>query len=134
MVVERLKRALSAERDVVVPPPVLSFGSWEKLPSAQVIQVCHPEWRGIRAATYAFGGPIVECADLAAWTPELISTMQAREVSCVIIQGWPSGAAGFAAEAARTGITVKAVLHSSPALQGASPAEAQVAATMFGLA
>jgi hypothetical protein len=108
--------------------PVLSFVSWEEFPRNQrVIQVCHPDWRGVRTATYAFRSPVVECDDLDYWSDDLSDQITRLEIETVVIQGWPPGAARFAGLLAERGIKVKCVLHSSPAQHGAEAGEAQVA-------
>jgi len=109
-------------------PPILSFGSWDNLPSASphVVQVCHPDWRGVRTVAYGFGGPIVECDDLVAWGSELVEAARSAGVEVVVIQGWPPGSGSFARLAARAGIRVACVLHSSPAQHGAEGGEAAV--------
>ncbi len=115
--------------------PILSFGSWDRFPTDQpkVVQVCHPDWRGVRTATYAFRSPVVECDDLTTWSDQLIEGITGESIDLVIIQGWPPGAAGFAARLADMGIRVKAVLHSSPAQHGAEMGEADVADEVLSL-
>lgn len=124
---ERIRRR---RRDPIASyrPPVLTFGSWDNLPSAspQVVQVCHPDWRGVRTVAHGFGGPIVECDDLVAWGSELVEGARSAGVEMVVIQGWPPGSCSFAGLAARAGIRVACVLHSSPAQHGAEGGEAAV--------
>lgn len=106
----------------------LSFGSWHRYPaqSPRVLQLCHPDWRGIKAAAYAFRAPVVEVDDLAAWGRELLEELTHNEIEVVVIQGWPPGARDFVESCSRAGVVVKCLLHSSPALQGDSPIEAAV--------
>ncbi len=115
-------------------PPHLSFGTWADLPEGSVVQVCHPDWRGVKAAAYAFRTPVVECDDLAEWAEELTAEIAGRSVTCVVIQGWPPGAGSFARLLSEKGVDAKAVLHSSPALQGEISSEADVVAEAFELA
>jgi glycosyltransferase involved in cell wall biosynthesis len=115
-------------------PPILSFGSWDKLPGSGVVVLCHPDWRGVRTAAYTFGEPVVESEDLERWGPELIAEMTAREVAVVVVHGFPPGSAAFLQDAKRTGIATRAVLHSSMAQHGAESGEAAVADAALALA
>ena len=116
-------------------PPALSVGSWEMLPKtgSQAIQICHPEWRGVRSVAYGFDTPVVECEDLNVWGDELLARFSQASISMVVIQGWPPGAAEFAARLSADGITVKCVLHSSPAQHGAESGEAKVVDEVLAL-
>jgi hypothetical protein len=98
------------------------------------MQVCHPDWRGVRTVAYSFRGPVVECADLAPWSDHLIDHISSAPIDMVVIQGWPPGAASLAARLADAGIAVKCVLHSSPAQQGAEAGEAAVIDEVLALA
>ncbi len=98
-----------------------------------VIQVCHPDWRGVRTAAYAFRSPVVECEDLDHWSQELSNQITRLEIDTVVIQGWPPGAARFAGRLSDLGIKVKCVLHSSPAQHGAEANEAHVADEVLSL-
>jgi len=108
--------------------PALSFGSWNEFPKASpnVLQVCHPDWRGVRTVAYSFQTPVVECDDLALWGPDLTKHIDQADIETVVIQGWPPGAAEFADRLNRAGTRVKCVLHSSPAQHGAEVGEAAV--------
>jgi hypothetical protein len=92
-----------------------------------VLQVCHPDWRGIRTLTYAFREPVVECDDLSVWGGAIANEAADRGVRCVVIQGWPPGSAVLASRLRDHGVTVKCVLHSSAVQHGGDPAEAAVA-------
>jgi len=97
-----------------------------------VLQICHPEWRGVREAAYAFGDPVLESdnlVSLADWIPKIA----AAGTATAVIQGWPPGAATFAAAAAQRGIQVLAVFHSSPAQHGIDGGEAEALNEVFGL-
>jgi hypothetical protein len=114
--------------------PGLSFESWEAFPSNEsVIQVCHPDWRGVRTAAYAFRSPVVECDDLAYWSDELSEQISRLSIDTVVIQGWPPGAGGFARRLSERGMKVKCVVHSSPAQHGAEAGEANVADEVLSL-
>ena len=116
-------------------PPRFSFETWDRLPPASplVVQVCHPDWRGVRTVAYGFATPVVECDDLARWGSELLAGIKEAGVELVVIQGWPPGAAQFVGllhgQAVRTGC----VLHSSPAQHGAEGGEAMVADEVLAL-
>jgi hypothetical protein len=115
--------------------PQLSFGSWEQFPKQEprVVQICHPDWRGVRTVAYAFRSPVIECDDLEQWSKTIIDGLETVEVSVVIIQGWPPGSGFLATELARRAIEVKCVLHSSPAQHGAEAGEAVVVGEVLGL-
>lgn len=115
--------------------PHLSFGSWDRFPtqSPRVVQVCHPDWRGVKAAAYAFGAPVIEVDDLHAWGRALFEELTRNDVEVVVIQGWPPGSREFVESCARAGLMVKCLLHSSPALQGDSAGEAAVIGDVLGL-
>lgn len=109
-------------------PPVFSFDSWSKFPSGQprVLQICHPDWRGVRTVAYGFRTPVIECEDLSIWGEELGRGITEAGVGTVVIQGWPPGSADFAQLLQRAGVEVKCLLHSSPAQHGAESGEAAV--------
>lgn len=115
--------------------PKLSFGTWDDFPTAEskVVQVCHPDWRGVRTAAYAFRSPVVECDDLELWGEELSASIERSDIDTVVIQGWPPGASSFADRLNRYGVQVKCVLHSSPAQHGAEQGEADVVDEVLGL-
>lgn len=114
---------------------MLSFGSWDDLQSSErVIQICHPDWRGVRTVSYSFASPVVECDNLSVWSDNLIEHITRANVEMVVIQGWPPGAGRFATRLAEVGIGVKCVLHSSPAQHGAEAGEAAVVDEVFTLA
>jgi len=97
-----------------------------------VLQVCHPDWRGVRSAALAFGDPVLESADLSQLV-ELVGDIAAAGASTIVIQGWPPGASPFAEAASRAGIDVLTVFHSSPAQHGVDGGEAEAVAEMFQL-
>ena len=97
-----------------------------------VLQVCHPEWRGVRASALAFRDPIIESTDLDLLV-EHVSSMVEAGVRLVVIQGWPPNADGFARAATRAGLIVAALSHSAPSQHGVDAAEAEALAAVFGL-
>jgi hypothetical protein len=97
-----------------------------------VLQVCHPDWRGVRSSALAFGDPVVEAADLNTLTP-LADEFLSTGVTTVVIQGWPPNAARFATAMASAGVRVLAVFHSSPAQHGVDIGEAEAVAEMLTL-
>ena len=131
--IDRLRRMRTGGQGALAGPH-LSFGGWEALDAGSVVQVCHPDWRGVRVATYAFGTPVVECVDLGVWGDQIAEELALRGPSCVVVQGWPPGAASFVRRLAHLGIRVKCVLHSAPTQHGAEPGEAAVADEVLGLA
>ena len=117
-------------------PPIYSFGSWDApdAPNGGVIAVCHPDWRGVRRATYSFQVPIVEVADLAKWGSQLATEMRDHSIDTVVVSGFPPGAEVFIEAAARAGLAATVLLHSSPTQHGAEAGEATVVETVLGLA
>jgi hypothetical protein len=115
--------------------PHLSFGAWDQLPKAAplVIQVCHPDWRGVRTVAYGFATPVVECEDLGHWGSELVDSIAASGVELVAIQGWPPGAGEFVGLLGRAGVRAACALHSSPAQHGAEGGEAMVVDEVLAL-
>jgi hypothetical protein len=115
--------------------PYLSFGAWDQLPKASplVIQVCHPDWRGVRTVAYGFATPVVECEELGHWGSELVDSIAASGVELVVIQGWPPGAGEFVGLLGRAGVRAACVLHSSPAQHGAEGSEAMVVDEILAL-
>ena len=130
-----ITRRLSRQSEPVDRPPFLSFGSWDRVPKSIpfVVQVCHPNWRGVRTATYGFDTPVIECDDLAIWGGELLDGIKTAGVDLVVIQGWPPGAGGFARLLRGAGVRSACVLHSSPAQHGAEAGEATVVGEVLDL-
>ncbi|HSJ72592.1 MAG TPA: hypothetical protein VLA29_13215 [Acidimicrobiia bacterium] len=92
-----------------------------------VIQVCHPQWRGVRSSAIAFGDPILESPDLNALIPR-IGELRDAGVATIVIQGWPPGSAPFARAAQAEGMDVRAVSHSAPTQHGVDSGEAEAVA------
>lgn len=131
-----LSKRILRRRHVEPRPPRLSFGSWDRLSidDSPVVQLCHPDWRGVRTVAYSFQTPVVECDDLSYWEDELIEGLRAAKVRLVVIQGWPPGSGSFAKRLTELGFGVKCVLHSSPAQHGSEAGEAAVVAEVLSLA
>lgn len=98
-----------------------------------VLQVCHPDWRGVRSSALAFRDPVLESADLAELIPHL-QELQSRGAHTVVIQGWPPNARAFAEAASAAGIDVSAVFHSSPAQHGVDGGESEAVSEVLALA
>jgi hypothetical protein len=98
-----------------------------------VVQVCHPDWRGVRTVAYGFATPVVECDDLGRWGSELLGGIKEAGVEVVVIQGWPPGAGQFVDLLHREGLRTGCVLHSSPAQHGAEGGEAIVVEEILAL-
>lgn len=97
-----------------------------------VLQVCHPDWRGVRESAYAFRDPVIEASDLTDLVPALEDVIAAG-ASTVVIQGWPPHADEFAMAASTAGLRVLAVFHSSPAQHGVDAGEADAVFAMLSL-
>lgn len=103
-------------------------------PGTPVVQVCHPQWRGVRAATYAFRTPVFEAADLAVTGAEVARAARDAGVERLVIQGWPPGAATLARALKAAGVAVGAVSHASLAQHGTDAGEAERVAEVLDLA
>ena len=99
---------------------------------AGVLQVCHPDWRGVRSSALAFRDPVVETCDLDVLTPHADALLSSG-VTTVVIQGWPPNALGFATAASHAGLRVLAVFHSSPGQHGIDIGEAEAVNEMLNL-
>ncbi len=97
-----------------------------------VLQVCHPDWRGVRSSALAFRDPVLESADLAGLVPH-IEELRSLGVRTIAIQGWPPNAGLFAKAASAAGIEVLAVFHSSPAQHGVDGGESEAVFEMLTL-
>ena len=97
-----------------------------------VLQVCHPDWRGVRSSAVAFGDPVLEASDLSTLTHHTEELIEAG-VTTVVIQGWPPNAAVFATAASEADISVLTVFHSSPAQHGVDGGEAEAVFAMLEL-
>ena len=116
---EILKRRFSSAPPTEEPPvvrrPVLSFGSWDDLGPGDpaVVIVCRPDWRGVRTAAYSFREPTVECDNLDGWGGEIIAGLRSKNVTTVVVHGFPPGSGSFIGAAHAAGISTRVVLHSS---------------------
>ena len=106
-----------------VPPPATTRG---------IVQVCHPEWRGVRESTHAFGDPVVEQPDLATLASSLPQWREA-DITTIVIQGWPPGAEALARAAQPLDIRVLTVFHSAPTQHGVDAGEAEAVEAMLRL-
>ena len=118
-----LKRQGSAGNEASLEIPEVPEG---------VVQVCHPEWRGVRSAAIAFRDPVVQASDLRVLVGRT-GDLVAAGVTTVVIQGWPPNAAVFATAASEAGISVLGVFHSSPAQHGVDGGEADAVQQMLEL-
>lgn len=120
--VDRLRRALSRS---TTPQYSTSFGSWDGLTSATVV-ACHPNWRGVRTASYAFGEPVIEAVDFAPFATEIAGHLTETAVQTIVVSGFPSGSTDLIRACRRAGLETRLLLHSSMAQHGADPVEAEV--------
>ncbi len=131
----RVRRLLTRPAAQARPaPPVLSFGGWDQLEPGAAVTFCHPEWRGVRSATYSWQAPVVESADLATWAPPLIEGLRAAGAATVVVSGFPPGSADFLQAATAAGLATRVVLHSSMTQHGAEAGEAEIAEAVLALA
>jgi hypothetical protein len=118
-----LRRGTTASRQGLVEIPALPNG---------VVQLCHPDWRGVRSSALAFGDPVVEASDLATLVSH-IDDFVAAGATTIVIQGWPPNAEAFATAASKAGLSVLGVFHSSPAQHGVDSGEAEAVHQMLKL-
>ena len=113
--------------------PTLSFGGWENL-SGPTLAVCHPDWRGVRTAAYAFGDPVVETADPGRDAAAIVAGARSAGVSALVVHGFPPGTAALLQAAKRAGLETRSVMHSSLAQHGAEAGEAAMMDAVAALA
>lgn len=106
----------------------------EPISGSDSVNVCHPEWRGVRTAAYATRQPVIESADLVQEAARIVAHCLDEAVPTIVIQGWPGGANLLAQEARSAGLQVLAVSHSSMAQHTAEAGEAAAIAEMVALA
>ena len=111
----------------------LSTGEWADAPG-KVLSVCHPDWRGVRAAAYSQRGPVLETSDAAAHAADIIDGMAQTDMSLLVLQGFPPGSSDLLRAAHNRGLSTRVVLHSSMAQHGVDPGEAAVVEAVLGLA
>lgn len=135
-VLERLRRPRRKPLDGQPVPVHRSFGSWSDLDSGErsVVQVCHPDWRGVRTATYAFRAPVIESTNFSDHAEGLASEFVGAGVETLVVQAWPPGAARLVEAAARRGIGTRVIFHSSMAQHGTDAGEAEAVSDALRLA
>jgi hypothetical protein len=99
-----------------------------------VLQVCHPDWRGVRTATFGFGDPVVETNDAAASGARIVEGARSAGIATLVVQGFPPGSGELLSAARRAGLQTRCLLHSSPAQHGAERGEAAVVEQVLALA
>lgn len=85
------------------------------VPPARAVIVCHPHWRGIRAASYQLGLPIYEAENLLSEYEGILEFMRVRNADTVVVNGIPDGFKEFAANLRRDApsFRVSLVYHGS---------------------
>ena len=110
-----------------------SFASWDDI-DPTVIQVCHPDWHGVRTATRAFRTPIIESTDFTPFADSLADELALHGVSTLVVQAWPPGSAALIEAAAQRSIATRIVSHSSMAQHGTDAGEGEAVVEAFTLA
>ncbi len=110
------------EEPVVPSPP----GGWEGL-DARVVVLCHPHWRGVRAAAHSFRVPVIETEDAGPAAAELAARLVEAGGEVLVVHGFPPGSGRLLEQASAQGLATRLVLHSSPTQHGAEAGEARVA-------
>lgn len=111
----------------------LSFESWDNL-DGPILALCHPQWRGVKAATYAFNDPVVECNDLEHFGPSILAAARDSGVEVIVVHAFPPGTDTFLQEARAAGFSTRVVVHSSLAQHGAEAWEAAAVSRFVDLA
>jgi hypothetical protein len=113
-----------------------SFEAWTDLEPTErrAIQVCHPDWRGVRTATYAFRTPVVESPDFSADAEDLAVEFKENGVETLVVQAWPQGSAALLEAASNHGIGTRVVFHSSMAQHGTDAGESEAVSEALRLA
>ena len=120
-----MRRVRGRKAPSAAAPPLLSFGGWGDL-SGSTLAVCHPGWRGVRTAAYAFGDPVVETAEPERDAPAIVAGARNAGVGVLIVHGFPPGAVALFQAAKRAGLQTRCVMHSSLAQHGAEAGEAEM--------
>lgn len=83
--------------------------------SLRIVAVCHRHWHGIKAATEAFGFPLVLRDDQSStsWDAMFLAALRHVDVKKVLINGIPSGTADLAAALHADGRQVYLTYHGS---------------------
>ncbi|MEA3510510.1 MAG: hypothetical protein U9R51_03650 [Actinomycetota bacterium] len=131
--VDRIRRFVAGAPELESSQLLRSFASWDDVDST-VVQVCHPDWRGVRTATRAFRTPIIESSDFAPFADSLADELTSHGVSTLVVQAWPEGSATLLEAAARRGIGTRVISHSSMAQHGTDAGEGEAVTVAFALA
>ncbi len=131
--VDRIRRFVAGAPESGPSELVRSFASWNDI-NPTVVQVCHPDWHGVRTATRAFRTPIVESTDFAPFADSLADELTSHGVSTLVVQAWPPGSAALIQAAARRGIGTRVISHSSMAQHGTDAGEGEAVTEAFALA
>ncbi len=104
-----------------------SFDTWADLDSTdrRVVQVCHPDWRGVRTSTYAFRTPVIESSDFTTDAEVLATEFAENGVETLVVQAWPTGSATLLEAVSNRGISTRVIFHSSTAQHGTDAGEAE---------
>lgn len=103
-----------------------------ELSDGGILNVCHPDWRGVRTAAYTFGEPVLEVAD--AGEPEpLAAAVAASGTRLVVVHAFVPGTEGLLRALHRREVATAAVHYSSPAQHGAGRSESDVIDTLLRL-
>lgn len=131
--VDRIRRFVAGAPERGTPELQRSFSSWDDI-NATVVQACHPDWHGVRTAARAFRTPIIESTNFAPHADAIADDLAAHDVSTLVVQAWPPGAADLVAATAGRGIEARIVSHSSMAQHGTDAGEGEAIAEAFALA
>ncbi len=131
--VDRIRRFVAGAPEPESPEICRSFDSWDDV-DGTIIQVCHPNWHGVRAATRAFRTPIIDSTDFAPFAESLADELVSHGVSVLVVQAWPPGSAALIEAASHRGVGTRVVSHSSMAQHGTDAGEGDAVTEAFALA
>ncbi|MEA3511372.1 MAG: hypothetical protein U9R51_08060 [Actinomycetota bacterium] len=131
--VDRIRRFVAGAPESEPPEIHRSFSSWDDV-DPTVVQVCHPDWHGVRAATRAFRTPIIESSDFTPFADSLADELASHGVSTLVVQAWPPGSTVLIEAVAARDIGTRIVSHSSMAQHGTDAGEGEAVTEAFGLA
>ena len=131
--VDRIRRFVAGAPEPESPELRRSFKSWDDV-DPTVVQVCHADWHGVRAATRAFRAPTIESTDFTPFADSLAEQLAAHSVSTLVVQAWPPGSTALIEAAAHRGVATRTISHSSMAQHGTDAGEGEAVTQAFTLA
>lgn len=123
-----MKLARRLRSEVVPPPPSYPGGKW-----GRVVNLCHPDWRGVRTAAHSYRVPVIEVADAGSWAKAIVAKLSEQAVEVAVLQGYPPGSDRLLSQLKAAGIATRAVLYSSPSQHGIDGGEVEMLSSLLTL-